>query len=164
MFFFRKLFGLFFFGLLIFGLLGVFGRGGNGRYQSAYRQGFIDGQQAAAAGKEAVPDGAEGAIPANPDGIPGAYMYYRGHGFFFPGFGLLFCLMPLFFLGLFFMAFGRHRRHGHRHQRGHWGHGPWGHGPCGPNRWGHHESGQESPKEKSPEDIDDGPDEPIFRA
>ena len=44
--FFKKLFGLFFIGLLIFGLLGFFGRSSGSGYDSAYRQGFIDGQQA----------------------------------------------------------------------------------------------------------------------
>ncbi len=164
MFFFRKLFGLFFFGLLVFGLLGLFGGGRHGRTQSAYRQGFIDGQQAAAVGSEAAAEGAEGASTAVPQQMPGTNVYYRGHGFFLPGFGLLFCLIPFFFIGLFFMVFGRGGRHGHGRHRGPWGHhrggyGPWGQGPCGPKR-----SWQEEPKEKSPDDIDDGADEAIRRA
>ena len=164
MFFFRKLFGLFFFGLLIFGLLGLFGRGGHGRYQSAYQEGFTAGQRASAASNEAAPEGAEETTNAAPNQIPGANVYFRGHGFFFPGFGLLFCLTPFFLMGLFFMVFGKRRWHGHRHLRGHvghnkGGHGPWGHGPCG-----HRKHWQDSPQEKSPDDIDDGSEEPIMRA
>ena len=141
-----------------------FGRGGHGRYQSAYQQGFIDGRQAAAAGSEAAPKGAEAATAPVPNQIPGANVYYRGHGFFFPAFGLFFCLVPFFLMGLFFMAIGKRRWHGGRYHRGDWGyhkggHGPWRHGPCGPRSdW------EENPKEKSPDDIDDGSDEPIFRA
>ena len=163
MFFFRKLFGLFFLGILVLGFLGLFGRGGHGghgRYQSAYHQGFIDGQQSVATNSEAAPAGAEKTTTATPNQIPGANVYFRGYGFFFPGFGLMFCLIPLFFFGLFFMVFGKRRRH----HRGHWGHhrrgqGPWGHGPCG-----HRMDREKSPQEKSPDDIDDGPDEPIMRA
>ena len=164
MFFFGKLFKLFFLGFLILGILGFFGRGGHGRYQSAYQQGFIDGQQSAATSKAAVPDGVEGPVPVVPERNPGANIYYHGHGFFFPGFGLFFCLIPLFFLGMFFMGFGRRRWHGHHHHRGNWGpygsgRGPWGYGPCG---HGKDEGGRT--KEKSPDDIDDGSDEPIFHA
>jgi hypothetical protein len=164
MFFFRKLFGLFFFGLLIFGLLGLFGRGGHGRYQSAYNQGFIAGQQAAADSGEAAPEGSEGAAPAAPDNYPGANLYYRGHGFFFPGFGLLFCLVPFFLIGLFFMGFGKRRWHGHRHHRGHWGRHSRGHGCWGPGSRDQGKDTADSSQEKSPDDLDDGPDEPIMHA
>ena len=164
MFFFRKLFGLFFLGFIFLGILGLFGRGGHGRYQSAYQQGFIDGQQTAAASSEAAPAGAEETASAAPSQPPGTNVYYRGHGFFFPGSGLLFCLIPFFLMGLFFMAFGKRRWHGYHHHRGQRGHhrggyGPWGHGPCG-----HRKDWEDSPQEKSPDDIDDGPDEPIMRA
>jgi len=164
MFFFRKLFGLFFLGFIFLGLFGFFSRGGHGRYQSAYEQGFIAGQQAAAASGEAAPEGAEGTKTAAPSQIPGANVYYRGHGFFFPGFGLFFCLIPFFLMGMFFMVFGKRRWHGHRHHRGPWGHhrggyGPWGRGPCGSRR-----DGEDGAEEKSPEDIDDGADGPIMRA
>ncbi len=160
MFFFRKLFGLFFIGLLVFGLLGIFGRSGHRQYQEAYRQGYIDGQQAAAS-SEGTADGSQSTPKAVPDGVPGAHVFYRGHGFFFPGFGLLFCLIPLFFFGLFFMGMGKRRRH-----KGHWSDKHWGHGPCGPRGWDSRREREEAPKEKSPEDIDDGPgpDEPIYRA
>ena len=104
MFFFRKLFGLFFIGLLIFGLFGVFGRGGHHRTQEAYQQGFIAGQQAAAA--ENTAEGAEGTTTTVPNQSAGTNIYYRGHGFFFPGSLLLFCLMPFFLLGFVFMLFG----------------------------------------------------------
>lgn len=163
MFFFRKLFGLFFVGLLIFGLFGIFGRSGHHRYQEAYRQGYTDGQKSMT-NSEAAAEGAESAPKAVPDGVPGAHVFYRGHGFFFPGFGLLFCLIPLFFFGMFMMGMGKHhRRNGHR---GHWKHGHWGHGPCGPRHWDRRDKQEDGPKEKSPEDIDDGPrqDEPIYRA
>lgn len=163
MFFFRKLFGLFFLGFLIFGLLGLFGGGRHGRTQAAYRQGFMDGQQAAAASKEAAPESAEEAAPVAPGNYPGANVYYRGHGFFFPGFGLMFCLIPFFFFGLFFMAFGKRRWHGRHHHRGQWGHYR-GHGPCGRGPWADKGARQDSSQEKSPDDIDDGPDEPIMRA
>lgn len=161
MFFFRKLFGLFFLGLLIFGLLGFFGRMGHGRYETAYQQGFIAGQQAAAAESGAAPEAGAAASGAVPGGYPGANVYFRGHGFFFPGFGLLLCLIPFFFIGLMFMVFGGRRRHGrHRHWRG----GP----PCGPRSWRQHERQEEDAKEKSPDDIDDGrdgrSDEPIMHA
>ena len=164
MFFFRKLFGLFFLGILILGLFGFLGRGGYGRNQSAYQQGFLAGQQAAAASNEASPEGAGGTITAAPNQPAYENVYSRGHGFFFPGFALFFCLIPIFLLG-FFMIMGKRRWHGHRHHRGHWGHhrggyGPWGQGPCGR----HGEDWEDSPKEKSPDDIDDGPDEPIMRA
>jgi hypothetical protein len=168
MFFFRKLFGLFFFGLLIFGMFGLLGRGGHGRYDEAYRQGFIDGQQATSDSGKAAPDTAGETTSAVPQSRPGANIYYRGHGFFFPGFGLFLCLIPLFMFGLFFMGFGKRRWHGHRHHRGPWGHHGRGRGPCGPGPWGRGEgaedSAQDSGQEKSPDDIDDGSDEPIFRA
>lgn len=150
MFFFRKLFGLFFMALLILGVFGLFGRMGHGRYESAYRQGFIAGQQAAAASDATAESGAA-PVPAAPGAYPGANVYFRGHGFFFPGFGLLLCLIPFFFIGLMFMAFGGRRRHGrpYRHWRG---------GPCGPGPWRHHRRWEEKGKEKSPDDIDDGRD------
>mgnify|MGYP001818095503 CR=1 FL=1 len=159
MFFFRKLFGLFFVGLLIFGLWGLFGRAAAGRYQNAYQQGFVAGQQAAASSKEGVAAGAAEAAPAAPDGHQGTQVYYRGHSFFFPGFGLLFCLIPLFFLGLMFMGFGKRRWHKHGYRGG-----PWRHGPCGPGPRRYEAERADSPKEKSPDDIDDGPDEPVMRA
>jgi len=161
MFFFRKLFGLFFLGFIFLGLLGVFGRGGHGNDQSAYEQGFMAGQQAAAASNEAAVDGAAETASAAPSQPPGTNVYYRGHRFFFPGSGLLFCLMPFFLMGMFFMIFGKRRWHGHGHHRGRWGHhrGPWGQGPCG-----HRKEREDSPQEKSPDDIDDGADEPIMRA
>ena len=164
MFFFRKLFGLFFLGFIFLGILGLFGRGGHGNRQSAYQQGFIDGQQMAAAGSEAAPEDAEGTTSAAPTQPPGTNIYYRGHGFFFPGSGLLFCLMPFFLMGMFFMVFGKRRWHGHRHHREYWGHhgggySPWGQGPCG-----HRKERGDSPQEKSRDDIDDGSDEPIMRA
>ena len=162
--FFRKLFGLFFLGFILLGILGVFGRGGHGRYQSTYQQGFLDGQQVAAAQSAADPETAAGAPVPVPNQRPGADIYFRGHGFYFPGFGLLFCLIPFFFMGLFFMVFGKRRWHRHHHHRGGWGHRrggrpPWKGGPCGPRR-----ESPDSPQEKSPDDIDDGPDEPIMRA
>jgi len=141
--FFKKLFGLFFIGLLIFGLLGFFGRASGPRYDSAYRQGFIDGQQAAASSVE----GAEGAAKAVPDSASGTNIYYRGHDLFFPAPALLLCLVPLFAIGFMMMASGKRGRHGRR--------GGWG--PCGPGRrpW---KQWEESSSEKSPDDIDDGPD------
>jgi hypothetical protein len=159
MFFFRKLFGLFFLGILIFGLLGVFGNLRHGRYQSAYQQGFFDGQQAAAKSSESAAEGSEGVTTAPSARRPGTNVYYRGHGLFLPSFGLMFCLVPLFFFGLFFAFFGKRRWHGHGRHRGH-----WGHGPCGPGPWRHRDGAEESTKEKSPDDIDDGPDEPIRQA
>ena len=153
MFSFRKLAGLFFVGLLIFGLFGAFGRNDNRHVVEAYRQGFVDGQQAAAGAEAGT------AKTAVPDGMPGANIYIRDHGFFFHSFGfLLLCLVPLFALGLLFLGGGRRRRHG----RGWSGH------PCGggtahwkQRSWGQQES---SGTEKSPEDIDDGPPEPIKQA
>lgn len=141
--FFRKLFALFFVGFLIFGVFGSFGRGADNRYEAAYRQGFVDGQQVAA-GKEGID------APAAPANLPGAQVYVRDRSFFFPGFGfLLLCLVPLFFLGFVFRGAGR-RHHGrglHHHPCGAWGHGPWG-PPAGGT-------------EKSPDDIDDGPSDPL---
>lgn len=149
--FFKKLFGLFFIGLLIFGLLGFFGRSSGSGYDSAYRQGFIDGQQAAVASGE----GAEGAAKTVPDSASGTNIYYRGHDFFFPAPALLLCLVPLFAIGFMMMASGKRGRHGRR--------GGWG--PCGPGRgpWGPgpRKQWEDSPSEKSPEDIDDGSDEAI---
>lgn len=165
MWFFRKLFGLFFVGLLILGIFGFFGGGRHGRYQEAYSQGYIDGQRAAASSESAA-EGAESAAKSVPDSVPGANVYYHGHSFFFPGFGLLFCLVPLLFFGLMFMGMGRRRWYRGNHY-GHWGRGSWGYdGPCGPRRWGSRSGWDEGVKEKSPEDIDDGPgaDEPIYRA
>ena len=161
MFFFRKFFGLLFLGFLIFGILGLFGRAGAGRYHSAYQQGFIAGQQAAASSAGTAAEEAGESTTAVPNGYsyPGANVYWRGHGFFFPGFGLLFCLVPFFFLGLLFMGFGRRRWHGHHRHRGPCGHGSWKHGPRR-----HGEDWVDSSQEKSPDDIDDGPDEPIMRA
>ena len=164
MFFFRKLFGLFFVGLLIFGLFGFIGRGGHGRYQSAYRQGFMDGQQAAVGSSEKGAEGGEETGSTVPVGTSGTQVYYRGHDFFFPGSVFLFCLLPLFFFGMVFMLFGKRRWRGHGQQRGWCGHsrgkhGPWGHGP-----WGPREDQEDSSQEKSPDDIDDGPDGPIMRA
>jgi hypothetical protein len=146
MFFFRKLMGLFFIGLLVFALLGLFGgRAGSG-FDSAYRQGFIDGQQAATAGSE----GAEGSVPSAKSGTN---IYYRDHSLFFPGPALLLCLVPLFAFG--FMAMKSGMRHGRRAAWGpcgpgprHWKHGPW-------EQW------QDGPKEKSPDDIDDGPEDTV---
>jgi len=161
MFFFRKLFGLFFLTLLILGVIGLFSRSGPDQYQAAYQEGFIAGQQAAVNSGQAAPAGVEESTTVAPTGQPGTQIFYRGHGFFFPGFGLLLCLMPLFFFGLLFMVFGKRRRYG-RH--GHWGHYRRGYGPCGPGPWGRRENWDDSPKEKSPEDIDDGSDEPIRHA
>ena len=164
MFFFRKLFGLFFVGLLIFGLFGFIGRGRHGRTQSAYQQGFFDGQQAAAVNSEKGVESSEGTSTTAPVGTSGTQVYYRGHDFFFPGSVFLFCLMPLFFAGMLFMLFGKRRWHGQYAHHGRWGHhkggrGPWGPGPCGPRQ-----DRQDDAKEKSPEDIDDGPDGPVMRA
>jgi hypothetical protein len=158
MFFFRKLFGLFFLGLLLFGVLGFFGRSGQHRTQEAYQQGFMAGQQAAAASSETKAEGAQETMTTVPHRTPGANVYFRGHGFFFPSFGLLFCLVPLFMIGLLFTFGGKRRWHKHGHHPGH-----WGRGPCGPGRWGPHDGGEESAKEKSPEDIDDSQDEPVMR-
>ena len=146
MFFFRKLFGLFFVGLLIFGVFGAFGRGGGSRYEAAYRQGFVDGQQAAVGSSETTAETPKTAVPS---GTQGVNVYYRDHGFFFPGFGFLLCLVPLFALGLMAMGAGRHRRHGRgwSHPCGS-GHAPW------KNGWDQEGS---SASEKSPADIDDGP-------
>ena len=151
MFFFRKLMGLFFIGLLVFGLLGLFGGRSGFRYEAAYRQGFIDGQQTTVAGGE----GAEGTTGAVPNNSSGTNIYYRDHSFFFPGPALLLCLVPLFAFGLMAMKSGMRYGHGRS--------GAWG--PCGSGfgsrkhgRWGEWEDG---PKEKSPDDIDDGPNEAV---
>lgn len=152
MFFFRKLFGAFFFGLLVLGLFGLFGRGTNRGYDSAYRQGFIDGQQAAVAGSETAAETTTGP----PGSSAGTNIYYRDQGFFFPGSAALLCLVPLVAFSMLFMGMGK-RRHGR--------HGPWG--PCGPRGpWKHGPSPQTagSSPEKSPDDIDDGPDETIYHA
>ena len=148
MFFFRKLLVLVFIGLLVFGLLGQYGgRSGTG-FEAAYRQGFLDGQQAVAG-----TEGAEGTKSVAPDGNSGTNIYYRDHSLFFPGPALLLCLVPLFAFGMMAMKSGR--RHGHR--------GAWG--PCGPGRgpWKHGpgEQWEDGSKEKSPDDIDDGPDESV---
>ena len=148
---FRKLFGLFFVGLLVFSLIGFFGRNSQGGYESAYRQGFIDGQQSAVVSGEAAPEGAEGTTTK----APGTQIYYRDQSFFVPGPSPLLFLGPLVAFGLLFMRFAKHGRH-----RG------WGpHGPCGPGRgpWGPPpwKQGEDSPQEKSPDDIDDGPGESI---
>lgn len=150
MFFFRKLMGLFFIGLLIFAFLGLFSRRAGSGFESAYRQGFIDGQQAAVAGGE----GAEETTDALPNSSSGTNIYYRDHSLFFPGPAMLLCLIPLFAFG--FMAMKSGMRHGRR--------GAWG--PCGPAR-GHWKRGpwepwEDGPKEKSPDDIDDGPDEAAY--
>lgn len=140
--FIRKLFALFFVGFLIFGVFGGIGRGADNRYEAAYRQGFVDGQQVAA-GKE----GAD--APAAPANLPGAQVYVRDHSFFFPGFGfLLLCLVPLFFLGFVFRGAGR-RRHGRGMP---YACGPWQRGSWEP---------QGGKTEKSPDDIDDGPSDPL---
>lgn len=144
MFFFRKLMGLFFIGLLVFGLLGLFGGRSGFRYEAAYRQGFIDGQQTAVAGGE----DAAGTGKAAPSSASGTNIYYRDHSFFFPGPALLLCLVPLFAFG--FMAL----KSGMRHNAA-WGSCGPGYGPRKHGRWGEWADG---PKEKSPDDIDDGPD------
>ena len=150
--------------LFILAMFGIFGRGRHDRYQFAYEQGFLDGQQVAASGDKTVPDGAAVAEAPVPESNPGTLVFYRGQRFFFPAFGLFLCLLPLLFMGMMFAGFNKRRWHGH-HKRGHWGHGRRGYGPCGPRRWESDDNGDVSQKEKSPDDIDDGPsDEPIFRA
>jgi hypothetical protein len=154
--FFKKLFGLFFIGLLIFSLLGLFGRSAGPGFNDAYRQGFLDGQQSAVAAGES----AEGAKTAVPNAAPsGTNIYYRDHGFFFPGPPLLLCLVPLFAFGFMMLASGKRRRG----YRGGWGPGGPG-GPCGPWRHGPWGQWEDDPKEKSPDDIDDGPAEPAMQA
>jgi hypothetical protein len=146
--FFRKLFGLFFLGLIIFGLLGLIGRG-PGRYDAAYRQGFIDGQQSVVTGDKAASESAEEAA----GGPSGTQIYYRDQSFFFPAPGAMLFLVPLAAFAFLFMRKGR--RHHHRHWGGYHNGGYWG-GPCG-----RHGKWQDGPKEKSPDDIDDGSDETI---
>ncbi len=152
MFFFRKLTGAFFLGLLVLGLFGLFGRNANSGYDAAYRQGFLDGQQAAVAGSETAAE----TTTVPPSSSTGTNIYYRDRDFFFPGSAALLCLVPLVAFSMLFMGMGK-RRHGR--------HGPWGPcGPRGPRKHGPWQQEADSPSEKSPDDIDDGPDETIYHA
>ncbi|MCO5191221.1 MAG: hypothetical protein M9918_23915 [Anaerolineae bacterium] len=144
MFFFRKLFGLFFIGLLFFGLLGVVGRGRQARYDAAYLQGFIAGQQTTTGDSKTTATGAEGVAEVTPDAFPSAQRYNCN-----PGFGSF--LLPLLLIGAGFMFLGKRRWHGHHHPRG-----PWGHRARSQGAWGCSEHEQPTQKEKSPDDIDDG--------
>ena len=120
---FRKLFGLGFLAIMLFAFFGAFGSMRQARTNDAYMAGYLAGQQAAVS-----EDGnAATAPPAS------AYDYdthYRGHRGFFPGAGLLLCILPFMFFGFMSMIFGskHHRRHGPCGPRGpeHWHHhGPW---------------------------------------
>ncbi len=148
--FFRKLIGLAFIAMLFVGAMGLFGAG-RGRTQDAWTQGYIAGQQSVTTNA----DGSTTTVPpapANSYANPNSYGYGRSHVGFFPGFGLLFCLIPFFFFGGLFMLFGGRRRRG---RGGHW---------CRPGHWQHH--GHEKYKGPKPPwvDDDDLADEPIMKA
>lgn len=151
---FRRILALGFLAFLLFGLLGFVGMAGRARTESAWMQGYLAGQQAAA--------GEDGAAANQPYTGPGMYGYgrysphFHGYGRFFPGFGFFTCLIPLFLFGGFLFMAGRRRRHWHRH-----GHGPWRHHPHG--SWGH---GPGQPGFHKPPwvDDDDLADEPVMKA
>ena len=102
--FFRKIFGLF---LILLVLGGLFGLSGQNRYQDAWQQGYIAGQQAVA--------GQDGTTATAPPAAPyGPYGYYPARlgffGFLFKGLGLFFLFwLMVGFLGLLFgRRFWRH--------------------------------------------------------
>jgi len=145
---FRRLFALGLLAFLFFGLLGFIGRATWARSESAWMQGYLAGQQAAASSE----DDAANAQP--PRMYPDAYGYGRYHshfrGGFFPGLGLFTCLIPLFLLGGFFFLMGPRRRR--------W----YGSGPCGHHPHGrHHQHGRHKPPWV---DDDDLADEPVMKA
>lgn len=148
--FFRKLIGLAFITMLFVGAMSLFGAG-RGRTQDAWTQGYIAGQQSVTANADGNTATAPPA-PANRDANPNGYGYGHSHFGFFPGFGLLFCLIPFFFMGGLFILFGGRRHMGRR--------GPW----CRPDHWQQH--GQDKYKgPKSPwMDDDDLADEPIMKS
>jgi len=150
---FRKLIGLGFLAMILFVFLGAFGTMRQSRTNMAYMQGYIAGQQAAASEDGAVNGNAATAPPMPP------YSYnthFRGHGGFFPGMGLFFCLLPLMFFGGMFLLFGLFGG------RRHWHHG---HGPCGSWQGGHKHGGYMKSGPKPPwVDDNDLADEPVMKA
>jgi hypothetical protein len=111
---FKKLFGLGFLAIMLFAFLGAFGSMRQARTDEAYRQGYLAGQQAAAASED-------GTVNTSPPMSPYGYdTHYGGHRGFFPGAGLFLCLLPLMFFGFMSMMFGCKRRH--------WKYGPGGSG------------------------------------
>ena len=140
---FRRILALGFLAFLVFGLLGMVGMAGRARSESAWRQGYLAGQQAAAS--------EDGAPPSQPFIGSEAYGYgryhphFHSHSGFFPGLGFFACLIPLFFLGIFFFLVGPRRRR--------WRHGPWHHGP-----------GRYSPHKPPWVDDNDLADEPVMKA
>ena len=117
---FRKLFGLGFLAIMLFAFLGAFGSMRQARTNDAYLAGYLAGQQATASEDGTV-------NPAPPMSPYGYDTHYRGHRGFFPGAGLLLCILPFMFFGFMSMMFGCKRRH--------WKHGPGG--PGGPGNWHH---------------------------
>ena len=122
---FRKLFKLGFLAIMLFAFLGAFGSMRQSRTNDAYMAGYFAGQQAAASEDGTV-------NPAPPMSPYGYNTHYRGHGGFFPGAGLLLCILPFLFFGFMSMIFGC--------KKGHWKHGPgsehWKqHGPWQHGRW-----------------------------
>ena len=114
---FRKLIGLGFLAIMLFAFLGAVGSMRQSSTNTAYMQGYIAGQQAAV--------NEDGAVNTAPATSPHGYnTHYRGHRSFFPGIGLLFCLLPFMFFGFMSMMFGC-KKHGWKHGPGHWHkHGP----------------------------------------
>ena len=147
---FRKLIGLGFLAIMLFAFLGAFGTMRQSRTNTAWTQGYIAGQQAAAGEDDAV----NTAPPTSPYGYD---TYYRSHRGFFPGIGLFLCLLPLMFFGGLFLLFGGKRRW--RHGPGSWHH----HGPChGNHPWkGGHKQGGEKPPWVDDNDLND---EPVMKA
>jgi hypothetical protein len=116
---FRKLIGLGFLAIMLFAFFGAFGSMRQSRYDAAWSQGYVAGQQAVA-GEDGVVNGNAAAAP------PASYRHFPGPRIFFPGIGLFLCLLPLMFFGFITMMFGCKRRH-------------WKHGPGGPRHW--HQNG-----------------------
>ena len=115
---FRKLIGLGFLAIMLFAFLGAFGSMRESRTNDAYMAGYLAGQQTAAS--------EDGSVSTAPPMSPYGYdTHYRGHRGFFPGAGLLLCLLPFMFFGFMSMMFGCKRRH-------------WKHGPGGPRHWHQH--------------------------
>lgn len=143
--FFRKLIGLAFMAMLFFGAMSLFGVG-RGQTQAAWVQGY-------AAGQQSVTVNADGTTTVPP--VPGNdYGYGRNRVGFFPGFGFLACLIPLFFIGGLFMLFGGGHRM-HRYGRGSWRRN----GPC--NQHGHEKYKGPKPSWVADDDLAD---EPIMKA
>ncbi|MBE2223286.1 MAG: hypothetical protein IAF02_17230 [Anaerolineae bacterium] len=115
---FKKLIRLGFLAILLFAFLGAFGSIRQARTNDAYWAGYLAGQQAAASEDSTV-------NPAPPMSPYGYDTHYRGHRGFFPGAGLLLCILPFMFFGFMSMMFGCKRRH-------------WKHGPGGPGHWHQH--------------------------